>query len=62
MFFVNIAKLLRTSILKNICERLLLDNIFFLHFNLFIVSAIAIYYENMTKTSMECKNKHCVKR
>ena len=28
-FPVNIAKFLRTSILKNICQQLLLDNIFF---------------------------------
>ena len=35
---------------------------FFLHFNLFLVSTIVIYYENMTKSSMEFKNKHRIKR
>ena len=34
---------------------------FFLHFNLFLVLSIVIYYENMTKSSMECKDKHCIK-
>ena len=36
--------------------------IFVFLFNLFLVSTIVIYYENMTKSSMECKNKHRVKR
>ena len=30
---------------------------FFLHFNLLLVSTTVIYYENMIKSSMECKNK-----
>ena len=59
-FLVNIAKFLKTSTWKNGCFWTIF--FFFLHFNLFLVSTIVIYYENMTKSSMEFKNKHRIKR